>query len=107
MDLINSLLSDKQPSSLIEEGIDPEKHAKITQHLCEKRKNLEDKIKDKERTDLEENVTALFQLKNDMAIFGITEVDYQAYLAKGITLRELPPHSPTASPAIDSMDNTG
>lgn len=85
MDL-SSLLSDNQSSpSIIEEAIDPQKHAKILATLCEKRKLFEQTIADKESNDGGETVIALMQLKNDMALFGISEIDYQAYLAKDIT----------------------
>ena len=108
MDLISSLLSGNQSSpSMIQEEVDPEKHAKILATLCGKRKDLEERLQDKERADTAENAILLFQLKNDMALFGISEVEYQAYLAKNTTSQELPPHSSTASDTIDSMDNTG
>lgn len=88
MDLISSLLSDNQSSpSIIEAGIDPEKHAKILATLCEKRKTFEQTIAIKEPNDNGETVIALMQLKNDMALFGISEIDYQAYLAKDTTQR--------------------
>lgn len=81
MDLHN-LLSDTAPTSVIQEGIDPEKHMKIVTTLCEKRKALELSMKDESKPLDGEAVNDLLQLKNDMVMFGITEIQYQAYLAK-------------------------
>ncbi len=117
MDLISSLLLENQPSpSIIEEGIDPLKHAKILATLCEKRKLFEQTIVNKDLSDGGETVIALMQLKNDMTLFGISEIDYQAHLAKDTveeSRSELPPlgteteESKTISLDTVGLDSTG
>lgn len=111
MDL-SSLLLDNQPSlSIIEEGIDPLKHAKILATLCSKRKLFEQTIANKEINDGGETVIALMQLKNDMALFGISEIDYQAHLAKDTALKSAdelaPPGTQTQEPKTISLDTVG
>ena len=51
---------------------------KITTILCEKRRTLEDTIS---KSTQEEKAGELLQLVEEMQTFGITEIDYQKYLA--------------------------
>ena len=85
MDLNAFLPIDTKPTnSLISGEIDPEKYQKIATKLSEKRKMLEVKIKNLDLTaeEKEEAALDLYQSKQDMATFGISEIDYQAYLAQ-------------------------
>lgn len=102
----SSLLSNNQSSpSIIEEAIDPEKHAKVLASLCEKRIVLEKIIANKEINDEGETVVALMQLKNDMTLFGISEIDYQAYCTRKALPEEIAKES--IIPLVEDLDSTG
>lgn len=70
-------------NSLIEKDNDPAKYDEIASKLCDKRKTLEKNLENKEleQSVREDTAFDLFQIKKDMTIFGISEIDYQAYLA--------------------------
>ena len=79
----SSLFTDKKTDSLIDKSADIEKYESIKIKLCTKRKTLEEILK---RTDLSEvertdHLSSLSLLTGSMATFGISEIDYQAYLA--------------------------
>jgi hypothetical protein len=73
----------KEPNTLIQKDIDAEKYQAIAAKLCTARKKLEDTLQETAITpDLrEEKALALTQARQSLQIFGITEIDYQAYLA--------------------------
>lgn len=74
----------KPANTLISGDIDPEKYQKIATTLSEKRYALEKKLASTELTPLkrEELAFDLIQTKQDMLMFGISEISYQAYLAQ-------------------------
>lgn len=83
MDFSELLQSQKKNDTpLIQVEVDPNKYLKIVSTLCEKRKALELKLQDQSSQTLEEDAISLIQLKESMATFGITEIQYHAYLAK-------------------------
>lgn len=106
MNLNDILSNNKKPPSLIAEEVDPEKHGKIVATLCGKRKILEDTVAAK-GADAEEAIIALFQLKNDMLLFGITEVQYMAY--KESSKKKTIESKPVSDSVIEmeSLDSTG
>ena len=72
-----------EQSSLVQKDSDPAKYDAIAAKLCDKRKLIEDtshqnSLPQEERENL---ALSLIQIKQDMTIFGISEIDYQAYLA--------------------------
>ena len=85
MDLRDFIPSNNKPANtLISGDVDPEKYQKIATTLCEKRKAIEKKLENKELESAmrEELALDLYQLKQDMLMFGISEITYQAYLAQ-------------------------
>jgi hypothetical protein len=73
---MNIMLSDDVNS--IVNNKDSDTFQKITTILCEKRRILEDTIS---KSTQEEKAGELLQLVEEMQTFGITEIDYQKYLA--------------------------
>jgi len=73
----------QEPTPVIQKDIDAAKYDAVAAKLCEKRKAFEDHLKIQELTqeDREETGIELVRLKESMRTFGITEIDYQAYLA--------------------------
>jgi len=86
MDISNLFSSTSQDNntSLIQKDLDAEKYEKITRTMYEKRRAIEITLEDTtlDATVREENALSLMQLKQDMSMFGISEVDYQIYLNK-------------------------
>jgi hypothetical protein len=80
-----SFLPKKQVSenTLIQKDADPEKYSIIASKLCDKRKALEEELKNQnlEQSLREERAISLLQLKESMRTFGVSEIDYQTYLA--------------------------
>ncbi len=72
-----------QTNSLNQKDSDPARYDAIAAKLCDKRKLLEEKSHSNEVSQQEKEDLALLliQIKQDMATFGISEIDYQAYLA--------------------------
>lgn len=93
MDFSELLQSSNNDNPIIQETIDPEKYTKILTTLCEKRKALEAALATPDLPTREEDTIALMQLKNDMALFNISEITYQAYLVK----QEQTSSTPTSS----------
>jgi hypothetical protein len=83
MDISNFLPKQPEQNPVIQKDIDADKYNAVAAKLCEKRKTLEDSLKGTEITPevREENAIDLMRLKESMKVFGITEIDYQAYLA--------------------------
>ncbi len=113
MDLINELLlsNAKKENALIEANVDPEKHEKIVRTLCEKRRAFEIALKNEESTTKETDALAFMELKESMRTFGISEVQYQTYLAqvesqqeKNIT-QAAPAPAPAPAPAGGENEN--
>lgn len=76
--------SNNQGNSLIQKDVDREKYEKITKTMYEKRKAIEENLKGEnlEASLREAYAFSLMQIKEDMRMFGISEVEYQIYLAK-------------------------
>lgn len=71
---INLFSQNNTTNPIISVDTDAEKFQKIVTLLCEKRKKLEE-------TPSEENNSTLQELIVEMKTFGISEIDYQKYLA--------------------------
>lgn len=71
------------PNSIIQKSTDATKYDAIAAKLCEKRHLLELSTKDETLSPSvrEENALEVIRLKESMQAFGVTEIDYQAYLA--------------------------
>jgi hypothetical protein len=80
---INSLLNNQSEKSFIQKDVDPKKYDEIAGKLCDKRRVIEKILenKDIDQTTREDNALELIQIKKDLTLFGITEIDYQAYIA--------------------------
>jgi hypothetical protein len=61
---------------------DGTKVKEIAGKLCAKRKALEEAIKTTDESKRDELALELLELQKDMAIFGVSEIDYQVYLAQ-------------------------
>lgn len=83
MDISDFIPKKPDPNPVIQKDIDSDKYNAVAAKLCEKRKTLEENLKGTEISQevREETATDLMRLKESMKVFGITEVDYQAYLA--------------------------
>lgn len=104
---LNDLLSDNTAApSFIAKEVDPEKHEKIIATLCEKRKALEEAVAMK-GPEAEQSVISLLQLKNDMLLFGITEVQYVAYVESRKEKAPLPKPVNETITEMESLDSTG
>ncbi len=80
--LLNGETSSGSP--VIQKDIDPAKFDAIAGKLCDRRSDIEQKIQASAGEEREELVIRLLELKKDMSLFGITEIDYQAYSAQKI-----------------------
>lgn len=80
---INDFIPKKPESTpIIQKDIDSAKYDEVAGKLCEKRRAIEMEFKTELTEEVrEEKALDLLQLKVSMATFGITEIDYQAYLA--------------------------
>jgi hypothetical protein len=81
---INDFIPKKQdPNPVIQKEVDSTKYDAVAAKLCEKRKTLESSLKGVELSKevREESAIDLMNLKESMKTFGITEIDYQAYLS--------------------------
>lgn len=102
MNLNDLLADDNSAPSFIAKDIDPEKHEKVVATLCEKRKLLEETVALK-GDGAADAIVSLFQLKNDMLLFGITEVEYLAYVEKSKEKAK----EPNTVIEMESLDSTG
>ncbi len=73
----------QEQNSVIQKDTDGAKYDAIAAKLCEKRKGFEDHLVSTEisQVDREETSIELMRLKDSMRVFGVNEIDYQAYLA--------------------------
>lgn len=69
----------KKDGSVIDPSLDPNKFLEIKEKLCAKRRTLETELAEHQN---EESLSNLNFHKESMKAFGITEVDYIAYLEK-------------------------
>jgi hypothetical protein len=71
------------PNPIIQKDVDAAKYDAVASKLCEKRKKLEDHLKESTLSDEDraETLVEVARLRDSMKVFGITEVDYQAYIA--------------------------
>ena len=84
MDLNFFPKSDQSANPIIQKDVDAAKYEEIATKLCIKRRTLENDLK---KADLDPNLREeyalkLMDLKGSFGIFGISEIDYQAYLVK-------------------------
>lgn len=72
-----------EPTPVIQKDVDGAKYDAVAAKLCEKRKSLEEIVKSPDLSPLarEEAAIELVRFRESMRTFGITEIDYQAYLA--------------------------
>jgi hypothetical protein len=83
MDLTSLLNGETSSGSpVIQKDIDPAKFDAIAAKLCDRRSDIEQKIRTTEGFEREELAIRLLELKKDMSLFGISEIDYQAYIAQ-------------------------
>lgn len=83
MDLRSLITGENQKNNIIEKGADVSKYTAIAEKLCSKRMLLEHTLaQDLPLSEHEETLSSLTLLKESMATFGISEIDYQAYRAK-------------------------
>lgn len=80
---MSSFLSSNKETPVVDAASDPNTYRSIVQKLCAKRKALEelltqDSLSEHERT---EHASSLTLLMSSMKTFGISEIDYQAFLA--------------------------
>lgn len=80
-DFYQNTAPDSSPINIMADEL---KYKEITIKLCNKRLDLEKKTKDPaiSPTEKEETAIKLIELKSSMATFGVSEVDYQAFLEK-------------------------
>lgn len=73
----------KTPNTLIQKDLDTDKYTVIATKLCDKRKDLEDALQDTsiDPAVREEKALALIDAKQNLSVFGVSEIDYQAYLS--------------------------
>lgn len=83
MDINDFIPKKSDPNTVIQKDIDSDKYNAVAAKLCEKRKTLEANLRGTEISQeiREETAVDLMRLKESMKVFGITEIDYQAYLA--------------------------
>jgi hypothetical protein len=83
MDINDFIPKKPEAIPIIQKDIDAVKYDAVAAKLCEKRKVLESRLKETEieRSVRDDLAIDYMQLKESMRVFGITEVDYQAYLA--------------------------
>lgn len=83
MDINDFLPKKLEPIPVIQKDADSAKYDAVAAKLCEKRKIMETTLKEGElpKEQREELALELMRLRESMKTFGITEIDYQAYLA--------------------------
>ena len=84
MDILSILGNEEHPAHLIQKDADPARYDAIAAKLCDKRIKLETELLDTtlSQEQKDSHLEALLTIKNDMAVFGITEIDYQAYIMR-------------------------
>ena len=75
--------SHARSGSMIEKDLDATKYDEIAEKLCSKRRSLEEELakENLSQQQREETMRDLEESINTLRVFGISEVDYQAYLA--------------------------
>ncbi len=82
MSILNFSLEEKPSNSLIQKDADPSKYDAIAAKLCDKRITLEESLKTSTNKEREDLALRLIEIRDAMKTFGITEIDYQAYVAQ-------------------------
>lgn len=82
--IFNLGANNPSPGGIFSGNDDPERFERIKKALCERRYEVEKILKDENITPevREENALLLIEKKHNLEVFGISEVDYQAFLAK-------------------------
>ena len=75
-------LQEEHTDKIIPKDTDTDKFQKIVSILCEKRRLIEESLARAEQTTLVELHQKLQELIDEMKSFGISEIDYQKYLAQ-------------------------
>ena len=78
----NIFTPSKSQNDITDTFSDTSKITIITEKLCGKRKALEETIKNASDSNRDTLALELFDLQNSMRTFGISEIDYQAYIAR-------------------------
>lgn len=82
MPILDFFPKEKPVNYLIQKDTDPGKYDAIAAKLCDKRIAIETEIAASVGTEHEELAIRLVDTKDAMRTFGITEIDYQAYLSQ-------------------------
>lgn len=82
--LFSNNTSDQGSNSLIQKDADPAKYEAIKEKFCARRKLLDETLKnqDLEATARENAAFDLMQVKDDMRMLGISEIEYMTYLER-------------------------
>lgn len=78
---INIFPQQQNTADIISKETDGDKFQKIFSILCDKRKKLEESLTTPDQTHTTEDEQTLKELIEEMKTFGISEIDYQKYLA--------------------------
>lgn len=76
-----NIFPQQHTTDIISKETDADKFQKIFSILCDKRKKLEESLTAPDQTHKDENEQVLKELIEEMKTFGISEIDYQKYLA--------------------------
>lgn len=82
MPILDFLPKEKPANYLIQKDTDPGKYDAIAAKLCDKRIAIEKEISASIGTEHEDLAIRLVDTKDAMRTFGITEIDYQAYITQ-------------------------
>ncbi len=95
MPILDFFPKEKPINSLIQKDTDPNKYDAIAAKLCDKRTIIEEDLKKSNDSEREVLATHLIEIKDSMKTFGITEIDYQAYVAQRESkkIESLPPQN--------------
>lgn len=93
------------PSTVIQKENDPVKYNEIRLKLCVKRSLLEETIKDTslDQGTREDAAIDLVMLKDSMVAFGVSEIDYYAYLHTNTQATQVDQLQPVTEPKNTTM----
>ena len=90
MPILDFFPQEKPINSLIQKDTDPSKYDAIAAKLCDKRIGIEASLKNTNDKEREALAISLIEMKGTMRTFGITEIDYQAYVAQRESKKDEP-----------------
>lgn len=82
MPILDFFPKEKPVNSLIQKENDPIKYDAVASKLCDKRIIIEEQLTTRANTEREAFTIRLIEIKDAMKTFGVTEIDYQAYVAQ-------------------------